>query len=79
MSNSSEVYVFSDDLVATMAKLIQIAILTGTDVYDHLRTIQCVVNEDDQLVTSPGFAEKIETEILAMLERAQALDVNAEE
>jgi len=68
---TSEVYVFSDDLVATLAKLIQLAILTGTDVYDHLRTIQCVTN-DGQICTSPDFAEKLQLEIASMLERAQS-------
>ncbi len=76
MSDNNEVYVFSDDLVATLAKLIQVAILTGTDVYDHLRTIQCVVNEG-QLVTSPDFAEKIEQEIVSMLERVESLSTES--
>ncbi len=74
MSNSTnETYVFSDDLVATMAKLIQVAILTGTDIYDHLRTIQCVVNDAGQITTSPDFSEKLQQEITSMLERAQSL------
>ena len=73
MSNTTEeVFVFSDDLVATLAKLIQVAILTGTDIYDHLRTIQCVTS-DGQIHTSPEFSEKIQQEIESMLERAQSL------
>lgn len=72
MSNNLETYTFSDDLVATMAKLIQIAILTGTDIYDHLKTIQCVVN-DNKICTSPDFEESLATEIAAMLERAENL------
>lgn len=72
MDNINEVYVFSDDLVATIAKLVQVGILTGTDIYDHLRTIQCV-SKDGQLITSPDFAEKIQQEISSMLERAQGL------
>ena len=73
MSNTTEeVFVFSNDLVATLAKLIQVAILTGTDIYDHLRTIQCVT-ADGQIHTSPEFTEKIQQEIESMLERAQDL------
>ena len=72
MDNINESYVFSDDLVATIAKLVQVGILTGTDIYDHLRTIQCVC-KDGQLHTSPDFAEKIQQEIALMLERAQDL------
>ena len=72
MTDLNKTYVFSDDLVSTMARLIQVAILTGTDIYDHLRTIQCVVNEHE-LCTSPDYAEKIEEEIASMLERAKSL------
>lgn len=71
-TNTDEVYVFSDDLVATMAKLIQVAILTGTDIYDHLRTIQCVT-DNGQICPSPDFSEKLQQEIKSMLERAQSL------
>ena len=70
---TNEVHVFSDDLIATMAKLIQVAILTGTDVYDHLRTMQCVINDQGQIATSPDFSEKLNQEIASMLERAQSL------
>ena len=63
MANTNKIYVFSDDLVVTMAKLIQVAILTGTDIYDHLRTVQCVVNDEGKITTSPDFTEKLETEI----------------
>ena len=38
----NKVYTFSNDLVATIAQLIQLAILTGTDVYEHLLTLQTV-------------------------------------
>ena len=64
---------FSDELLATLAKLIQVAILTGTDIYDHLRTIQCVTTEGGQITTSPDFSEKLQQEIESMLERAQNL------
>lgn len=72
-TTTNETYTFSDDLVITMAKLIQVAILSGTDIYDHLRTIQCVVNDEGKITTSPDFTEKLETEIGSMLERAQSL------
>tara|TARA_X000000950_G_C13789440_1_gene608730 strand:+ start:511 stop:744 length:234 start_codon:yes stop_codon:yes gene_type:complete len=73
MTNQTETYVFSDDLVIMMAKLIQVAMLSGTDIYDHLRTIQCVVNDEGKITTSPDFSEKLEEEIVSMLERAQGL------
>lgn len=66
----SKVYTFSDELVATVAQLLQLAILTGTDVYDHLRTVQ-VVESDGSLVISPAFREKLDAEILRLAQRAE--------
>lgn len=73
MTTQNETYVFSDDLAITMAKLIQVAMLTGTDIYDHLRTIQCVINDEGKITTSPDFTESLATEISSMLERVESL------
>ncbi len=71
---STVTYTLSDTLVTTLAKLLQVAILTGTDVYDHLRTIHCVV-QDGQIHTSPEFEERLSEEINSMLARAEALSL----
>jgi len=71
-SNEQQVFTFSDNLVATLAKLVQVAILTGTDIYDHLKTVQCV-DVDGQLVLSADFSESLNQEIASMLERASSL------
>jgi len=65
-----KVFTFSDDLVATVAQLLQLAILTGTDVYDHLRTVQ-VVEQEGSLVVSPDYREKLNAEILRLSQRAE--------
>jgi len=72
----TETYTLSDTLITTLAKLIQVAILTGTDVYDHLRTIHCIVQEG-QIHTSPEFEERLNEEIDAMLSRAEVLSSEA--
>jgi len=66
----NKVFTFSDDLVATVAQLLQLAILTGTDVYDHLRTVQ-VVEQEGSLVVSPAYREKLNAEILRLSQRAE--------
>jgi hypothetical protein len=63
-------FTFSDDLVATVAQLLQLAILTGTDVYDHLRTVQ-VVEKEGSLVVAPAYREKLNAEILRLSQRAE--------
>lgn len=66
----SKVFTFSDELVTTVAQLLQLAILTGTDVYDHLRTLQ-VVECDGSLVVSPAYREKLDAEIRRLVQRAE--------
>lgn len=68
----NKVYTFSNDLVATIAQLIQLAILTGTDVYDHLLTLQ-TVEEDGKLAVSPEYREKLDAEILRLTQKAEEL------
>ena len=40
-----------DKTIAQIAKCVQVAILTGTDVVDHLRQLQLIVNEDTSSIT----------------------------
>ena len=38
----------SDDVIAHIARLLQMAILTGTDVVDHLRMVRLETTEDNR-------------------------------
>jgi len=40
-------YRLSDDVISQIAKVIQLAILSGTDVVDHLRMIRLSLSSDD--------------------------------
>ena len=59
---------FSDELIADVARILQIAILTGTDIVDHLRTFE-VENEKGILKLTESSKERIEKEIESMLGR----------
>lgn len=41
-------YKFSDDVIAQIAKIVQLAMVTGTDIVDNLRTLELTA-EDDKL------------------------------
>jgi len=58
---------FSNQLIAEIARTLQIAILTGTDIVDHLRTFE-VENEEGNLTLTDASKERIEKEIQDMLE-----------
>lgn len=66
-------YQLSDQIIAEVSRLLQVAILTGTDVVDNLRLLE--VQEDPEqegiLVLTNAYAERAENNISKMLEQAQ--------
>jgi len=61
---------FSDELIANIARTLQIAILTGTDIVDHLRTFE-VENESGYIKLTNNSKERIEREIQEMAQRIE--------
>jgi len=60
----------TDNTIAQIAKCLQLAILTGTDVVDNLRQLELVVT-DGKIDISPEFAAQFEANITKMMETAQ--------
>ena len=65
MSTENEV-TLADDTISGIAKLLQVAILTGTDIIDNLRTLK-LVNIDGKLHLSPEFVDNFNNNIEKML------------
>jgi len=69
--NDMTEYTFSDTTIAQIVQLIQLGMLTGTDVSDQLRTMRVVVSENEgKLVPSPDFIETFSKNLEKMLEQA---------
>ena len=66
MSNKVKLH---DSTIAQIAKCVQIAILTGTDVVDHLRQLELEVTEDVVFVTD-NYKETFDENIQKMLNEA---------
>tara|TARA_A100001515_G_scaffold143055_1_gene143246 strand:- start:257 stop:472 length:216 start_codon:yes stop_codon:yes gene_type:complete len=62
---SNQVLKLNDTTIAQIVRLIQLGILTGTDVSDQLRTLECVV-QDGSLVPNPDYMEVFEKNLEAM-------------
>ena len=60
--------VLHDSSIAHIAKLIQMAILTGTDIVDHLRMAQFEIDEDNKIKVNQEYSEVFEEQIKKMLE-----------
>ena len=61
---------FSDELIADVARTLQIAILTGTDIVDHLRTFE-VEDESGLIKLTKESKERIEREIQEMANQVE--------
>jgi len=61
---------FSDNLISNIARTLQIAIISGTDIVDHLRSFEVEESEGSLNLTKESL-DKIEKEISSMLEAAK--------
>lgn len=62
----------SDNAIAHIAKIVQVAILTGTDIVDNLRMAE-FVETNGALDLSPDYHETFNNNIQAMIENAVAV------
>lgn len=68
------VFQLSDQTIGQVSTLVQLAILTGTDVVDHLRLMVLEPREeDDRLVPTPEYLRVFRDNVLRMEREAQAL------
>ena len=70
MFNTNNTYNLSDSVIAQIAKLVQLAVLTGTDIVDHMRMIKLVTN-GTSLDLDKEYEEMINNHIQAMLNTIQ--------
>jgi hypothetical protein len=68
-------YRLSDKTIAQIVQLIQLGILTGTDISDQMRTLRVVFGEDDHLDPCPEFVEMFD-ENLNKLQELASQDAN---
>ena len=61
-------YRLSDETIGQIAKLLQVAIITGTDIVDNLRTIRLRVGDGEQLEPTPDYIENFERNLNRMIE-----------
>lgn len=75
MSNS--VLKLSDGTIAQVAKLLQLAILSGTDIVDNLRQLELTDNGDSTLVMTNDYVKSFEQNIDRMMSDAREENVGS--
>ena len=67
---SKENLKLDDSVVGHIAKLLQVALITGTDIIDHMRMIR-LTNKDNVLVLQEEYANVFDGSLDSMLKNAQ--------
>ena len=65
-------YKFDDSVISTIAKTLQVALLTGTDIVDNLRQIEIQNNGDGTMGITPNYNSQFEHWMAKMLEELEA-------
>ena len=69
----------NDTVIAQIVKLIQMALLTGTDIVDHLRMMILDQGENDNLVMNSEYQKVFDASIEKMLQNVIQQDIEGEE
>lgn len=72
-------YKLDDSTIGLFAQLIQLALLTGTDIVDNFRAVQLVENGVGKLIPDPAFREQFEANIQKLILQASALSAEVTE
>ncbi len=67
-----------DNSIAHIAKIIQMAILSGTDIVDHLRMVRFSANEDEFLIIDEEYEEIFNSSINKMMKNIPETEDNIE-
>ena len=68
--NNETTFTLDDQVIAQIAKIIQVAILSGTDITDNLRQMTLSVNEEQKLVLSKEYVNIFNTNIDKMTQNS---------
>ena len=72
-----DTFKLTDNAISHIAQLLQVAILTGTDIIDNMRAIDFVLNKGS-LELSPEYFENFENGLQRMLEETENLAADQE-
>ena len=71
---AKKIYRLDDEVVAEVARTLQRALLTGTDIVDHIRAIELNVGRGtDTIMLSPDYLERTQSNDQRMVDEAQEL------
>ena len=60
----------SDDLIAVVRELVQLALITGTNIVDHLRAVEVELDEQEKVVPTVGYVEAYNKMVEELVQKA---------
>ena len=72
-------YKLDDSTISLFAQLIQLALLTGTDIVDNFRTVQLIDNGAGKLVPDPSYRDLFDANIQKLILQAGSLSTESGE
>jgi len=67
---STQSYKLADSTIAQIIQLVQMGILTGTDISDQIRTLRVVTTDEGTVEPDPGFVETFNNNLAKLTEMA---------
>ena len=65
---SEKIYKLNDSVIAHIAKTLQVSMLTGTDIVDHIRMIRLTSDDNNNLTLEGGYSQVFDVSIDKMIE-----------
>jgi hypothetical protein len=66
-------YKLSDEFIGQVAKLVQLALLTGTNVVDNLRLVRVAASDDGEVVLAAEYKDYFNASLSQMLDEVDSL------
>ena len=70
---SQPAFKLSDEFIGQVAKLVQLGILTGTNVVDHLRLVRVTSEDGQELVLTSEYRQHFDANIEKMLAEVEQI------
>lgn len=79
MSDSKKTFKLSDDAIVVIRELVQLSLLTGTNIIDHFRAIHLEETKEGGYVTvTPEYVEAYQQMLKKLEEEAERMQAEAE-
>ena len=79
MANEKQTFNLEDHTIAQIAKCLQVAILTGTDIADNLRQLELEIKEDGKIGVTEAYLDIFNNNIDKLLNKTSGPVVGEDE